>query len=76
MNWRDRLRAARAGCGKALGAIANATAAVISAFDLRDATMFVGLALLGYGLYDIYPPLAFAVPGAALSAVSYFGVRA
>jgi hypothetical protein len=34
--------------------------------DLRDAFVFTGLALVGYGLYAIYPPVAFVVVGTAL----------
>lgn len=34
--------------------------------DLRDAFVFSGLALVGYGLFSVYPPAAFIVVGAAL----------
>lgn len=34
--------------------------------DLRDGFAFGGLALVGYGLYAVYPPAAFIVVGAVL----------
>lgn len=58
--------------GRGIGA---AVVTVVSAFDLRDAMLFAGVGLLGYGLYDIYPPAAFIVPGAIFVAVATFGAR-
>lgn len=40
--------------------------------DLRDAITFVGLAAACYGLYQVYPPAAWIVGGAALF---WLGVR-
>lgn len=34
--------------------------------DLADVFVFGGIALVGYGLYCIYPPAAWIVTGAAL----------
>jgi hypothetical protein len=31
--------------------------------DMRDALTFGGLALLGYGLYQVHPPTAYIVMG-------------
>ncbi|MCW2195046.1 hypothetical protein AB7M45_007819 [Bradyrhizobium elkanii] len=64
-------RAARA-VGRGLLA---AGAAIVAPFDLRDAMLFGGTALLGYGLYQVYPPLAYTVPGAIFVAVATFGAR-
>jgi hypothetical protein len=41
----------------------------------RELTLYAGLGLAGYGLYQIYPPCAFIMPGAALAYVAIFGVR-
>lgn len=79
----QRIIAAPATAGRAIGrgirtigrGIGAAVVAVVSAFDLRDAMLFAGIGLLGYGLYDIYPPAAFIVPGAIFVAVATFGAR-
>jgi len=42
------------------------------AIDLRDAFVFGGIALVGYGVHAIYPPAAFIVVGLA---VFWIGVR-
>lgn len=64
-------RAARAvGCG-----LRAAVAKIAAAFDLRDAMLFAGCALVGYGLYQVYPPFAFIAPGAIFVAVATFGAR-
>lgn len=34
--------------------------------DARDVLLGVGLSMMAYGLHDMYPPLAWAVPGAVL----------
>lgn len=39
---------------------------LVTVIDLRDAFVFGGLALVGYGLYAIHPSAAFIVVGAAL----------
>lgn len=44
-------------------------------FDLRDAVFAVGLGLMGFGLWQVYEPAAFVVPGAVLAAVGVFGAR-
>jgi len=36
------------------------------AIDLRDAFVFGGLGLVGYGVHAIYPPAAWIVVGTAL----------
>ena len=40
---------------------------------LNDVVGLVGLGLLAYGLWWIYWPLAFVVPGAVLTAVALIG---
>lgn len=40
--------------------------------DLRDAFVFGGLAMLGYGLYQFLPWIAYAVCGAILLAIGLF----
>jgi hypothetical protein len=42
---------------------------------MRELTLYMGLGLAGYGLYQIYPPAAFVAPGAVLDYVAIFGVR-
>ena len=32
-------------------------------FDLRDLVFFAGLVMIGYGLYQIYPPSMYVVLG-------------
>lgn len=79
----QRILAAPANAGRAVGrgilAVGRGTGVavdtVISAFDLRDAMLFAGVGLLGYGLNDIYPPAAYIVPGAIFVAVATFGAR-
>jgi hypothetical protein len=44
-------------------------------FDLRDVFAFGGLALMGYGLYLFQPWIAYAICGAALSAIGLFKGR-
>jgi hypothetical protein len=76
---RARARAAIAAIGRTIGAAAvlawRAAGVVAFAFDSRDYLLFVGLALVGFGLSFIYWPAVFLVPGAALAAVAVFGVR-
>jgi hypothetical protein len=43
-----------------------------SLIDLRDAFAFGGLAMIGYGLFSIYPPAAWIVVGGILL---WIGVR-
>lgn len=45
---------------------------LLAAFDLRDAFVFGGIALVGYGLGQIYPP---AAPIAVGSALFWMGIR-
>ena len=40
--------------------------------DLRDCFIFGGLALMGYGLYQFIPWVAFTVCGAVLLAIGIF----
>jgi hypothetical protein len=45
---------------------------VLSAtFDAQDACLVVGVAMLGIGLQQVYPPLGWIVPGAALTALAW-----
>ncbi len=45
---------------------------LLAAFDLRDALVFGGIALVGYGLGQIYAP---AAPIAVGSALFWLGIR-
>jgi hypothetical protein len=40
----------------------------------RELMLVIGLGLVGYGLFLVFPPAAFVVPGAVLCAVAVFGV--
>ena len=44
-------------------------------FDVRDAMLAIGLALLAAGLFLVWPPAALIVPGAIMSAVAIFAGR-
>lgn len=44
-------------------------------FDPRDLILLIGLGLLAYGAWLVFPPAGFIVPGAILSSVAIFGVR-
>lgn len=46
-----------------------------SIVDARDVLAGLGLALVSGGAWLIYPPAAFIVPGAILTAIAIFGVR-
>jgi hypothetical protein len=46
-----------------------------SALDARDAMCVVGVGLIGYGAWLIYPAAGFIAPGVILTAVAIFGVR-
>ena len=52
--------------GAALAAIAAVLARILCAFDLRDAFVFGGLGLAGYGIALVHRPAAFVVVGVAL----------
>lgn len=41
--------------------------------DARDLVLAVGLGLLAAGLYQVYPPAAFIMPGAVLTYVAVWG---
>lgn len=45
---------------------------IIKLVELRDAFVFGGLGMVGYGLHAIYPPAAWIVVG---SAVFWIGAR-
>jgi hypothetical protein len=38
----------------------------VSVFDMRDAFVFGGLGLIGYGIAQVYPPAAYIVVGVVL----------
>jgi hypothetical protein len=40
--------------------------------DARDLLALIGLALLAYGLWLVYPPSAFIVPGTMLFGIAVF----
>jgi hypothetical protein len=50
-------------------------AAIGELVDMRDLLLLAGLGLVGFGLWDVYRPASFAVPGAVLTGVAVFGVR-
>lgn len=50
-------------------------AAIGKQVDMRDAMLIVGLVLVGVGLWDVYRPASFVLPGAVLAGVAVFGVR-
>jgi len=39
---------------------------LLSSFDLQDLQLVSGIAMLGYGLFLVYPPAAFIVVGSLL----------
>ena len=41
--------------------------------DARDIVLIVGLGLLAVGLYQVFPPAAYIVPGAILTYVAVWG---
>ncbi len=43
--------------------------------DARDVLGAVGLGLLAYGLWLVWPPAAAIVPGAVMTGVAVFGTR-
>jgi hypothetical protein len=46
--------------------------AIVKVVDLRDAFVFGGLGLMGYGLYQYRPWIAFTVCGTILLAIGIF----
>jgi hypothetical protein len=70
----QRIKAAPANAGRAIW---RGIVAVNAALDLdfRDLLLFGGCALLSYGSFLIWEPLAFLVPGAIFVAVSTFGPK-
>jgi hypothetical protein len=46
-----------------------------SPVDQRDLMCVVGLGLIGYGAFLIYPPAGFLAPGIILTGIAIFGVR-
>lgn len=79
----QRIRAVPANAGRIIGrglgsfgrGVVSAVRAIIAPFDFRDLLLFGGNGLLGYGLYAIYPPAAFIVPGAIFVAIAAFGAK-
>ncbi len=55
--------------------IGSAMAKFAKTFGPRELLLVIGLALLGYGIWQVNKPAAFAVPGAIMVAVAVFGVR-
>jgi hypothetical protein len=43
--------------------------------DGRDVMYIVGVGLIGYGAWLVYPAAGFIAPGIILTAVAIFGVR-
>jgi hypothetical protein len=55
-----------------LGRFEKIKSAIGRAVDLRDAFVFGGLGVMGYGLYQFRPWVAFTVCGAILLAIGMF----
>jgi hypothetical protein len=55
-----------------LGYFEKIKSAVGRAIDLRDCFVFGGLGIMGYGLYQFRPWVAFTVCGAILLAIGIF----
>jgi hypothetical protein len=68
----QRILAAPVTAGRSIG---RGVVAVAALFDFRDILLFGGTGLLGYGLYQVYAPAAFIVPGAIFVAVATIGAR-
>lgn len=57
-----------------VSAAVKAVASVIAApIGFREVLLFGGAALLSVGVWPIYPPASFVIPGAILVYVSVFG---
>lgn len=73
----QRIRAMPARAGRSIvkgfKAAGSGVVAVASIFDFADVMLFGGCALIGYGLYQVYQPAAFFVPGAIFVAVAVKG---
>lgn len=46
-----------------------------SIVDLRDVAAVLGLVLVSFGAWQVYPPAAFIVAGTILTGIAVFGVR-
>lgn len=56
-----------------LGSIGNAAMTVAEPIGFREILLFGGAALLAVGMWSVYPPASFLIPGAILVYVSIFG---
>jgi hypothetical protein len=54
-------------------AITSGLRAAVAPIEFREVLLFTGCALIGAGLWTVYPPAALAVPGAILAGVAFFG---
>lgn len=68
----QRIRAMPANAGRLAW---SGIVAVVSVFDFGDFMLFGGAGLLGYGLYQVYPPAAFIVTGSIFVAVATLGAK-
>lgn len=68
MRLKPALRVASALIGFVAGAI-------VAAFGPREILLAIGLALAGFGFWQVSPTAAFILVGAALTAVAIFGTR-
>ena len=48
---------------------------VARSFGVGEVMLVGGLALTGYGAWQVYPPAGFFIPGAIMLALVAFGVR-
>jgi len=63
---------AAAATGRAIVAVANAVSAEVG---FREILLFAGAGLIGYGLFLVWLPGAFIVPGVLVAYVAVFGVK-
>jgi hypothetical protein len=54
-------------------AVSRAASYAAAQIDARDLVLVVGLGLLSAGLYQLFVPLAFIVPGTVLTYVAVWG---
>lgn len=65
--------AARRSSKAILGTASKFTAAAVEPIGFREILLFGGAILLAIGMWSIFPPASFLIPGAILVYVSIFG---
>ena len=46
---------------------------LLSQIDAKDGLLVIGLAMLGFGLFFVYWPLTFIVPGTLITGLALYG---